>query len=135
MSDTESPVPTHPPSNPDKSVEKDGYRAQFYPGFVRRLAVRGPDGDVELYDQGGEPFILPPGDTDPWPSSTLEFVRPDGRRVLLQIDDPDRQIGRIEVYLKGDGAMTDGSGELLLICEDGPILCPPTCPEPPGGGG
>lgn len=134
MNDTESSVPVHPPSDPNKSVEKDGYRARFYPGFVRRLAVLGPDGDVELYDQGGEPFILPPGYTQPWPSSTLEFVRPDGRRVLLQIDDPDRQIDRIEVHLKSDPGAAAGSGDLVLICEDGPTLCPPTCPEPPGGG-
>lgn len=155
MSDTNETFPTRPPSNPNRSVDKDGFRASFYPGFVRRLAIRKPDNTVEeLYNQGTDTFFLPPGFTRPWASSTLEFARPDGRRIVLQVEDPHRQIDRIEVYLKGDDTATvqmqaegevagigvgagvggDASpippGGLVLICEDGPVLCPPICPEP-----
>lgn len=150
MSDTNQSFPNWPPSNPNGKAEKGGYSARFYPGFVRRLAVRSPDGtETELYRQS-ETFFLPPGTNRPWPTSAVEFVRPDGRRLVLQIEDPDQQIDRIEVHLKGNGASvvpigeTDGltpSGEdpppppppgEVLICEDGVVLCPPMCPEGPG---
>lgn len=157
MSGTYEPIPDCPPSNPNKHVEKDGYRASFYPGFVSRLAVEDPAGGVvtELYRQETV-FCLPPGKDKPWPSSTLEFVRPDGRRIALQIDDPDQQIGRIEVHLKSSAAVNpelltrvarasgitlpDGDDmlqgyedppretDLKLVMEDGPVLCPPICP-------
>jgi hypothetical protein len=152
MSDTNEPIPTCPPSNPNKIVDKDGYRASFYPGFVSRLLVRDPATslDTELYQQT-EVFCLPPGYRKPWPTSTLEFSRPDGRRIVLQIEDPHQQIGRIEVHLKNTDAapvrrdlvkrvMQEGDAllgtepappeepELILICEDGPVLCPPICP-------
>lgn len=153
MSDTNQSFPTWPPSNPNGKAEKDGYSARFYPGFVRRLAVRGPDGtETELYNQHDKPFFLPPGHQKPWATSTLELVRPDGRRLVLHIEDPDQQIDRIEVHLKGkdhggvavplmemDGLAPSGDspppppppGE-VLICEDGVVLCPPMCPEGPG---
>jgi hypothetical protein len=151
MSDTNEPISTCPPSNPIKIVDKDGYRASFYPGFVSRLAVRDAAGmETELYMQEA-PFCLPPGYKKPWPTSTLEFSRPDGRRIVLQIEDPHQQIGRIEVHLKdsstsvvrselvqritGETEATLSSEppppeepDLVLICEDGPVLCPPWCP-------
>ena len=147
MSDTSQSFPNWPPSNPNGKAEKNGYSARFYPGFVRRLIVRAPDGtETELYKQA-ETFFLPPGTNKPWPISGLEFVRPDGRRLVLQIEDPDQQIDRIEIHLKGSGATppplvgeTDGlaaedpgspppppPGE-VLVCEDGAVLCPPWCP-------
>jgi hypothetical protein len=146
MSDTNQTF-SNPPSNPNAMVQKDGYSARFYPGFVRRLAVRSPEGtETELYRQSGT-FFLPPGFDKPWATSTLEFVRPDGRRLVLQIEDPDQQIDRIEVHLKGkDGTPAPVMGEPdamapadeeppppppgeVLICEDGAVLCPPWCPE------
>jgi hypothetical protein len=151
MSDTQATFPTHPPSNPNKTVEKDGYRASFYPGFVRRLAVQRDGIDTELYDQD-EIFYLPPGVEKPWPCSTLEFSAPDGRRFVLQIDDPGQQIGRIEVHLKtpeeararpelvrrlagetdallgGEPPCVEGEGRVVVILEDAPVLCPPICP-------
>ncbi|HYW10570.1 MAG TPA: hypothetical protein VE871_01405 [Longimicrobium sp.] len=141
------------PSNPTKVVEKDGYRASFYPGFVRRLAVLRDGVELELYNQDPtEPFFLPPGYDKPWPSSVLEFSAPSPeRRILLQIDDPGQQIGRIEIRFKKPEAAPSGSllsavgdavdsllgdppcagegeGEFRLIIEDAPVLCPPICP-------
>lgn len=148
MSGTNPTFPNRPPSNPNQRVEQNGYSARFYPGFVRRLALRAPDGtETELYRQS-ETFFLPPGADKPWPTSALEFVRPDGRRLVVQIEDPDQQIDRIEIHLKGSGAtpaplgaemdalssMDDGPppppppGE-VLVCEDGVVLCPPWCPQ------
>lgn len=152
MSDTSTTIPMHEPSNPTLVVEKDGYRASFYPGFVRRLAVRKDGVETELYLQNEkEPFYLPPGYDKPWPSSVLEFSAPSPeRRILLQIDDPGQQIGRIEVQFKGpvptpvggqvprvpgavdsllDGPRcVEGEGHLVLVIEDAPVLCPPACP-------
>jgi hypothetical protein len=148
MSDTNEPIHC-PPSNPNKTVDKDGYRASFYPGFVSRLAVRDAAGQVtELYRQDTV-FCLPPGYKKPWPSSTLEFSRPDGRRVVLQIEDSHQQIGRIEIHLKDTPGVEPGlverivkdpdrlvggdpppphESDIVLIVEDGPVLCPPICP-------
>jgi hypothetical protein len=153
MSDPIQAFSNHPPSNPNGRAEKDGFKASFYPGFVRRLAVRGADGaETELYRQS-ETFYLPPGFDKPWSSSTLEFTRPDGRRIVLQLEDPDQQIDRIEIHFKGNGTagfvpIGGYSGDLspsgdpppppppgeVLICEDGVVLCPPICPEPEGPG-
>jgi hypothetical protein len=143
MTDSSQSVPIHPPSDPTKTVEKDGYRATFYPGFVRTLSVRSATGEVELYDQQ-ETFFLPPGQEKPWPSSTLEFVRPDGRRVRLMVDDAHQQIDRIEVTFKSravegdarvraysDDPPADGGDDpITLVLRDGPVLCPPVCPNP-----
>lgn len=157
MSGTNESISNCQPSNPNKHVDKDGYRATFYPGFVSRLAVKDPatGTETELYQQT-EIFCLPPGSDKPWPTSTLHFARPDGRRIVLQIEDPDQQIGRIEIHLKSAGAtvrsdlvqqlvgevqgLASGESpeggeptlpeepELILICDDGPVLCPPWCP-------
>jgi hypothetical protein len=150
MSDPNSTISNCKPSPPNKHVEKDGYGARFYPGFVRRLVVRDAAGvETELYQQT-EVYCLPPGSNKPWPTSTLEFNRPDGRRIALLIEDPDQQIDRIEVRLKATGAplvrgdvirqVTGGEAPqgmevppeegdgIVLICEDGPVLCPPWCP-------
>lgn len=153
MSDTNESLPC-PPSNPNKTVDKDGYRASFYPGFVSRLAVRDAAGlETDLYRQETA-FCLPPGYKKPWPNSTLEFSRPDGRRIVLQIEDSHQQIGRIEIHLKDAGVpavrpglvkriVGDADGllggeppppeepdepDIVLIVEDGPVLCPPWCP-------
>lgn len=151
MSDTNASFPTHEPSNPNVRVEKDGYRAAFYGGFVSRLAVRTAETETELYTQD-EIFYLPPGREKPWPSSTLSFVGQDGRRFELQIDDPDQQIGKIEIHLKSpraagprrelvqrllgtvkgfadaDPPPVDVDAEVVVILEDAPVLCPPACP-------
>ena len=151
MSDPISPISNCKPSPPTERVEKDGYGARFYPGFVRRLAVRDEAGvETELYQQT-EVYCLPPGTDKPWPTSTLEFSRPDGRRIALLIEDPHQQIDRIEVRLKSadaplvrDGVVRQVMGGdapqetdppppdeppgIVLICEDGPVLCPPWCP-------
>lgn len=155
MSGTSEPIPNHPPSNPSKTVEVDGYRATFYPGFVRTLTVRTDDGkEIPLYDQARNPedkvFYLPPGVTKPWPCSTVEFTRPGGMRVLLQINADYQQVDRIEVRLNAgntsgariktglvDAGLSLGEGEdppppappCVLVIEDGPVLCPPACPE------
>ena len=148
MSDTYEPIPTHPPSNPNKTADKNGYWSRFYPGFVRRLSVWAEDGSQTLlYEQpADEPFYLPPGYTRPWASSTVELVRPDGRRLVLQVEDAHQQIDRIEVYLKGDGvkdarAAADtgkavrrkGGGKEARIQKDTGRGSTPPPPPPPGG--
>jgi hypothetical protein len=152
MSDTNASFPIHEPSNPNVRVEKDGYKAAFYGGFVSRLAVRTAETETELYNQD-RIFYLPPGREKPWPCSTLAFVGPDGRRFELQIDDPDQQIGKIEIHLKDSGntgprrelvqrllgtvkgyedadppPAEEEGGRLVVILEDAPVLCPPACP-------
>jgi hypothetical protein len=113
-----------PPSNPRECVTGEGYEICFYPGFVRRLTLVTGGGETLLYEQSG-PFILPPGQLKPWPSSTLE-VRGNGASVMLQLNDPGQQVDRIEIVLKA----RDGEGnEVRLVIEDGPVLCPPFCPE------
>jgi len=154
MSDTRTTFPMHEPSNPTVIVEKDGYRASLYPGFVRRLAVLKDGVETDLYNQDPNvPFYLPPGSDKPWPSNVLEFSAPSPeRRILLQIDDPGQAIGRIEVQFKkpeavkpgsllsgvgeavesllGDPPCNGGEGEVdfTLVIEDAPVLCPPACP-------
>ncbi len=157
MSGTNETISNCPPSDPTRHVEKDGYRASFYPGFVSRLAVRDPATglETELYRQT-EVFCLPPGRDKPWPTSTLQFARPDGRRIVVQVEDTGQQIGRMEIHLKGSATvrkdlvrrvmgetygLADGTAqvqgeepapdeepELILVVEDGPVLCPPWCP-------
>lgn len=153
MSDTKASIPNHEPSPPNVHVEKDGYAADFYGGFVSRLAVKSGETVTELYNQE-KIFYLPPGREKPWACSTLSFVAPGGQRFELQIDDPDQQIESIEVRLKSPTASRarrdlverlagtvqgyqtqdpppaagDGEKGLVVICEDGPVLCPPACP-------
>lgn len=130
MSDTGVPIPTTlPPSPPRKCCTAGGYEACFYPGFVRRLAIQHEDGsETLLYDQDFEhtkmPFVLPAGQLEPWPSSTLE-LRGNGRDIMLMVNDPGRQIDQIEVVLK---PLPGGRPERLVL-QDHPILCPPICPE------
>lgn len=130
MSDTGASISSNrPPSPPRECREKNGHQACFYPGFVSRLAVHDADGveTTVLYEQTS-PFILPPGYDKPWPTSTLEYTSPEGGRMILQIDDTSGQIDRIEVRLKPRPGAGGGGGERLVL-ENGPVLCPPICPE------
>lgn len=130
MSDTGSTVLQSEPSPSRECREAEGYRACFYPGFVRRLAVRRGTEEIVLYDQAGKPFVLPAGEELPWPSSGLEFTDPSGREIRLQVDDRHQRIARIEVVFKQDaardGSIEDGDGETLVI-SDTPVVCPPDC--------
>lgn len=126
MSDTGASLPSAFPPSPSRDCRSaGGYEACFYPGFVRRLAVVEPGGnEVVLYEQTGVYYLLP-GQTRPWPSSSVEFSG-GGRSFSLQVNDPDQQIDRIEVTLK---ASTAGGGQTRVVVQDGPVLCPPICPE------
>lgn len=111
MSDTNEPIPTHPPSPPNVRVKVGDYEAALYPGFVRKITVWNDKLEpTVLYEQGKNDvdpvFYLPPGYTKPWSTNTLEFVRPGPRRIVVQVEDAHQQIDRIEVYLKGDAAAT-----------------------------
>jgi hypothetical protein len=141
------------PSRPTECRETEGYRACFYPGFVRRLAVRAPDGtETLIYEQEGS-FVLPPGHDQPWPCSTIDYSDPKGRRMMLQIYDPGHEIDRIEVHFKSPQALAkrlaqaagavisplldrpslgeegeeEGGGD-VVVCENVAVLCPPICP-------
>lgn len=152
MSTTSATNYGNPPSNPTECRENGGYRACFYPGFVRRLAVRAPDGtETLIYEQKGS-FVLPPGQDQPWPCSTLDYSDPRGRKMMLQIYDPGHEIDRIEVHFKSPQALEkplaqaagtitadvsllgrpvageeDGGGDVVIL-ENVAVLCPPICP-------
>jgi hypothetical protein len=122
-------VQIFPPSPSRVFRDVDGYYAAFYPGFVRRLAVRTGTSETVVYEQK-ESFILPAGQTEAWPCSELEFSGgPGGRDIRLQVSDPLHQIARIEVVFKdADPSRSTGDEETLVIDET-PLLCPPICPE------
>lgn len=123
--------PSLPPSNPRGRASADGYEAAFYPGFVRRLSLVSPDGrETVMYEQRS-PFVLPPGQLKAWPTSTFE-LRGNGRNLQLQLNDPEQQVDRIEIVLKPQPG--GGRGPERLILQDGPVFCPPVCPEPEGPG-
>jgi hypothetical protein len=125
MNDPGLPTPLLPPSPPRECVTVGGYEVCFYPGFVRRLALVNPDGTETLGYEQKVPFVLPPGQDKPWPSSTIE-VRGNGASVMVQVNDPGQQIDRVEIALKA----RDGRGRgPRLIVQDGPVLCPPLCPD------
>lgn len=156
MSNTGTSNYDHPPSNPTECRDEGGYKACFYPGFVRRLALRAADGTEKLiYEQQGS-FVLPPGYDQPWPSSTLEYSDPTGRRMLLQVYDPGHEIDRIEIRFKSPQALARRQAQLsgsvagestgagaevslgaegeeepsdVLVVENVAILCPPICPD------
>lgn len=113
------------PSNPRECVSVEGYEICFYPGFVRRLVLVDEGGkEITAYEQR-PPFVLPAGQMKPWPSSTIE-VRGNGANVMVQVNDSGQQVDSIEIVLKA----RDGSGnKVRLVAEDGPVLCPPFCPE------
>lgn len=120
--------PDLPPSDPDGHARADGYDAYFYRGFVRRLVLVGPDGtSTVMYEQEGS-FVLPPGQEDPWPSSTFQ-LRGNGRNLQMQINDPGQEVESIEIVLK---PRKGGDRPERLIVYDGPVFCPPVCPEGPG---
>ncbi|HEX6367726.1 MAG TPA: hypothetical protein VF006_02260 [Longimicrobium sp.] len=113
-----------PPSPPRECRSAAGYDVCFYPGFVRRLTLVEDGVETPVYEQKGV-FVLPPGQLAPWPSNTLE-LRGNGRELMMQLYDPNQQIDRVEIVLKPRG---EGQKPERLIIEDGPVLCPPFCPE------
>lgn len=126
--------PNLPPSPGRAHAKGGGYEISFYPGFVSRLRVIGQDGSNTLLYEQKTPYILPTGQTKPWPSSTLEIAGPGGR-VMLQLDDPDQQVDRVVVVMKrrtegGVQAHQDGEEDGDQVeAENGSVLCPPICPE------
>lgn len=113
-----------PPSPPRECRSAAGYDVCFYPGFVRKLSVAEDGIETPVYEQE-RAFVLPPGQLAPWPSHTLE-LRGNGREVVMQLYDPNQQIERVEIVLKPRGE--DCRPERLIV-ENGPVLCPPFCPE------
>jgi hypothetical protein len=130
--------PSRDPSPPHKVITKevDGqqFTAGFYPGFARSITVNG----VSVYDQkvdGPDPFVLPPEDPTPWPSSPVELSSTKGYRVVLHLSDPDHVIGQLELVLRdpkaadaaarGVAAFQSG-GDHVTIVNDAQT-CPPNC--------
>lgn len=134
-------VQKNPPSPSRKKQEKDGYAADFYPGFVGAVLVRREGAeDVVLYRQApDDPFILPAGSDKPFETSEFDFSGGKlARHFRLVITDPHREIDSIVVKLRGTserlGAVEGGDEEVVI--QDGTVLCPPMCPPIiPGGGG
>ena len=131
----ESIVQQCPPSPSRETCDKDGWRAAFYPGFVRRLTVTAAGAETVLYDQGEGIFCLPAGATKPWGTSVVELRGgPADRDVTLTVDDPRHEIESIVVRFKPSVSSAarrtddvDEDGEEWRI-HDTPTLCPPTCP-------
>lgn len=127
------------PRRTEVSRDVDGHpvRSAFYGGFVSRLVYRRNGREHELFNQqaqGPRPFVLPEDQDEPDPSSLFEFWGPGNRRVSFEINDPDRQIDRIEVKLKRPGAAADAGGvhamqddDDTIIIYETPVICPPTC--------
>jgi hypothetical protein len=113
-----------PPSPARECRSAAGYDVCFYPGFVKKLSVAEDGIETPFYEQE-RVFVLPPGQLSPWPSHTLE-LRGNGRELVMQLFDPNQQIERVEIVLKPRG---EGRKPERLIVEDGPVLCPPFCPE------
>jgi hypothetical protein len=131
MSDSTSFVQKHPPSPSREEREVDGYRAAFYPGFVRKLTVRDGGAETLIYEQDDKkPFFLPAGAERPWTSSTLEFSGGPGKRdIRFLLEDPHLQIARIEIVFKSaDGERSGGGDGERLVVENTAVLCPPICP-------
>lgn len=127
MSTSDSFVQTNPPSPSREVREVDGFRAAFYPGFARKITVRSATAETLLYEQN-TPFVLPAGETRPWPSSLLEFSGgPAARDIRFQLEDPRQQVARIEIVFKAQDGAENAKGETLVV-DDTPTLCPPTCP-------
>ncbi|MBB4639092.1 hypothetical protein [Longimicrobium terrae] len=134
-------VQKNPPSPSRKKKEKDGYAADFYPGFVAGVVVRreGQE-DVVVYRQAeDDPFILPAGSDRPFETSEFDFTGGKlARHFRLTITDPHREIDSITVRLKARSErLGDAEGEFEeVMIQDGSVLCPPMCPPIiPGGGG
>jgi hypothetical protein len=118
-------TPLLPPSPARECRSAGGYEACFYPGFVKRLSVAEDGTETLIYEQQGV-FVLPPGQLLPWPSHTLE-LRGNGRELAMQLYDPLHEIDRVEIVLKPRDPTRKPE---RLIVEDGPVLCPPLCPDP-----
>jgi hypothetical protein len=113
-----------PPSPARECRSAAGYDVCFYPGFVRKLSVAEDGIETPVYEQE-RVFVLPPGQLSPWTSHTLE-LRGNGRELMMQLFDPNQQIERVEIVLKPRG---EGRKPERLILDNGPVLCPPFCPE------
>ncbi len=116
--------PSLPPSPARECRSAAGYDVCFYPGFVRKLSLAEDGIETPIYEQK-DVFVLPPGQLLPWPSHTLE-LRGNGREMAMQLFDPHQQIDRVEIVLKPRG---EGRQPERLILDNGPVLCPPLCPE------
>ncbi len=115
-----------------RTVDKDGYRLTFYPGFLRRGTVRVDGEDDVLYVQG--PAGHPVGDAPDEPLTRWELrLRggPNDRDFALHVHDPHREIAEIVVRLYPRGhqprAGDDPASDEEFRGENGAILCPPIC--------
>lgn len=114
-----------PPSPARECRSAEGYDICFYPGFVRKLSVADEGGVETVVFEQERVFVLPAGQLRPWPSHSVE-LRGNGRELMVNLYDPGQEIDRVEIVLKPRG---EGRGPERLIIQDGPVLCPPFCPE------
>lgn len=114
-----------------KTVDKDGYRLTFYPGFLRKGTVRVDGQDDVLYEQG---VAHPVKDKPDEPLTRWELRLkggPNKRNFTLHVNDPQREIAEIVVKLyprghKAEGAEDSEPDEEFLAKNDA-MLCPPIC--------
>ncbi|HEX2190848.1 MAG TPA: hypothetical protein VHG51_18215 [Longimicrobiaceae bacterium] len=114
-----------------RTVDKDGYRLTFYPGFLREGVVRVDGKEDVLYEQG---VAHPVKDQPDEPLTRWELRLqggPNSRDFTLHVDDPQREIAEIVVklYPRGHRPETgeDPEPNEEFLGKNGAILCPPIC--------
>lgn len=115
-----------------RTVDKDGYRLTFYPGFLRKGSVRVDGEDDVLYEQGPVGHKVKDEPDEPLTRWELRLQGgPNRRNFTLHVDDPHREVAEIVVKLYPKGhrpqAGDDPSPNEEFSAMDGAILCPPIC--------
>ena len=141
----------HPPSERETEVTRNKWKARFYGGFARRIAVHDQnDKEIEeIYTQEEKRFFcLPEPQAEPDPHHVLQIEGgPHGRRATITVFDPALEIAEIRVTFKtvdrrnkerelvndwlgkGGGVVANqGGGGETVVFTGGSTLCPPTCP-------
>ena len=115
-----------------ETVDKDGYRLTFYPGFLRKGMVRVDGENDVLYEQGRVGHKVKDQPDEPLKRWELRLQGgPNKRNFTLHVDDPQHEIAEIVVKLYPKGhrpgvdAPTESNEE--FVAEDGATLCPPYC--------
>jgi hypothetical protein len=136
MNGTGSPPldPSPPYKVMTKEVGEHEFTAGFYPGFASSITVNG----VSVYEQkadGPFPFVLPPGETRPYSSSSLNLSSTRGYRLALCLDDPNHVIVDITLRLRDPKSEESVARSVVafqsdvdeVVIRETPTLCPPFC--------
>lgn len=120
-------------SSEHKTISQDGHEITFHPAFARRCRVESGGQEKELYKQQ-EVHYLPKGQEKPPTQHQLHYrSQQTGQDFTLTVDDPNLRIARVIVELYGEdhvpGTGKDDATVETVKVDNGPILCPPSCPQ------